>query len=51
MRVKKPNRVSRTFTQNLVAGPERVFPLLYPVREADWIEMNHYLKTGQSLKA
>ena len=38
MRVKKPNRVTRTFTQQLVAEPSRVFPLLCPVREADWIE-------------
>jgi len=36
MKVSKPKRASRTFTQNLVAGPERVFPLLCPVREADW---------------
>ncbi|MEO8362317.1 MAG: hypothetical protein ABI672_19985 [Vicinamibacteria bacterium] len=38
MNIKKPNRVSRTFTQHLVAGSDRVFPLLCPVREADWIE-------------
>ncbi len=38
MRVTKPNRVTRTFTQQLVAGPSEVFPLLCPVREADWIE-------------
>jgi hypothetical protein len=36
--VAKPNRVSRTYTQRLVAEPARVFPLLCPVREADWIE-------------
>jgi hypothetical protein len=38
MKVKKPHRVVRTFTQRLVADPSRVFPLLCPVREADWIE-------------
>lgn len=38
MLIRPPNRVSRTYTQRLVAGPERVFPLLCPVREADWIE-------------
>ena len=38
MRVVKPNRVIRTYTQRLVAGPTEVFPLLCPVREADWIE-------------
>jgi hypothetical protein len=37
MRILPPNRVTRTFTQRLVAGPERVFPLLCPVREADWL--------------
>ena len=38
MRVAKPNRVTRTYTQQLVAEPSRVFPLLCPVREADWID-------------
>ena len=38
MIVTKPNRVTRTFTQKLVAEPAKVFPLLCPVREADWIE-------------
>ncbi len=38
MRVTKPNRVTRTFTQRLVAEPSKVFPLLCPVREADWLE-------------
>ncbi len=36
--VVKPNRVTRRFTQRLVAKPEVVFPLLCPVREAEWIE-------------
>lgn len=38
MRVTTPNRVQRTYTQTLVAGPDKVFPLLCPVREADWLE-------------
>jgi hypothetical protein len=38
MKIIAPNRVSRTYTQKLVAGPAEVFPLLCPVREADWIE-------------
>jgi hypothetical protein len=37
MKISKPNRVSRSYTQDLVAEPSRVFPLLCPVREADWI--------------
>jgi len=38
MRVTKPNRITRTFTQQLVAEPSKVFPLLCPVLEADWID-------------
>lgn len=38
MEIREPNRVRRTYTQRLVAEPTRVFPLLCPVREADWIE-------------
>jgi hypothetical protein len=38
MIVTKPNCVTRTFTQQLVAKPSKVFPLLCPVREADWID-------------
>jgi hypothetical protein len=38
MNVRPPTRVTRTYTQRLVAPPQRVFPLLCPVREADWIE-------------
>ncbi len=37
MRVVRPKRASRTYTQSLVGPPEAVFPLLCPVREADWI--------------
>lgn len=38
MLVQQPNRAVRTYTQHLVAPPAAVFPLLCPVREADWIE-------------
>ncbi|HEY4366923.1 MAG TPA: hypothetical protein VGN07_06775 [Steroidobacteraceae bacterium] len=38
MNVQKPVRVSHTYTQQLIAEPGAVFPLLCPVREADWIE-------------
>jgi hypothetical protein len=38
MEIRKPNRVSRSYLQRLTAPPARVFPLLCPVREADWIE-------------
>ena len=38
MEIRKPVRATRTFTQQLVASKDRVFPLLCPVREADWLE-------------
>ncbi len=38
MEIRKPHRVSRTYTQHLCAPPEAVFPLLCPVREAEWLE-------------
>jgi hypothetical protein len=38
MKVVAPNRVSRSYTQKLCAGPGQVFPLLCPVREAEWVE-------------
>jgi hypothetical protein len=38
MNITKPKRVTRTYTQQLVADPSAVFPLLCPVREADWID-------------
>lgn len=38
MKIEKPNRVTRTSTQQLVAEASKVFPLLCPVREADWLE-------------
>ena len=37
MNIVAPVRVTRTYTQSLVGRPEAVFPLLCPVREADWI--------------
>jgi hypothetical protein len=38
MKITKPKRASRSYTQHLVAEPSKVFPLLCPVLEADWIE-------------
>lgn len=38
MKIIKPVRATRTYTQRLVGSPEAVFPLLCPVREADWID-------------
>lgn len=37
MRIEKPNRVTRTYTQHIQAAPDAVFPLLCPVREAERI--------------
>jgi hypothetical protein len=36
--IRAPNRVTHRYTQRLIAPPEAVFPLLCPVREADWID-------------
>lgn len=38
MNVHKPNRVARTYTQHLAGDASRVFSLLCPVREAEWID-------------
>jgi hypothetical protein len=38
MKIAKPVRAVRTYTQHLAGSPEAVFPLLCPVREADWIQ-------------
>jgi hypothetical protein len=38
MKIAKPNRASHSYTQQLVAEPSAVFPLLCPVRECDWID-------------
>jgi hypothetical protein len=37
MKIVGPRRATRTYTQHLVAPAASVFPLLCPVREADWI--------------
>ena len=36
MRITKPNRAAHTYRQRLCASPAKVFPLLCPVREAEW---------------
>ena len=38
MKIAKPYRKVHTYTQRLVAEPAAVFPLLCPVREAEWID-------------
>jgi len=38
MKIEKPIRAIRSYTQHLVAEPSKVFPLLCPVRESDWID-------------
>ncbi len=37
MKIEKPIRVKRTYTQHLVGTPQAVFPLLCPVREVEWV--------------
>jgi len=37
MRVQAPVRVSRSYNQQLCAPPEKVFELLCPVRETEWV--------------
>jgi len=34
----KSNRITKNYTQKYVAPPSRVFPLLCPVREHEWID-------------
>ena len=41
MNIVKPHRVTRSYTQTLVAGPDEVFPLLGPVRETEWVNGWH----------
>ncbi len=36
MRIVQPNRITHSYRQRLQAEPARVFPLLCPVREAEW---------------
>ncbi|MEO8195446.1 MAG: hypothetical protein ABI689_01860 [Thermoanaerobaculia bacterium] len=38
MKIAPPRRASHAYVQHLVAGPAEVFPLLCPVREADWLD-------------
>ena len=38
MDIEKPVRVIRTYTQRIEAPPDEVFPLLCPVREAEWLD-------------
>lgn len=38
MEIRQPVRVTRSYIQHLTASPEKVFPLLCPVLEAQWIE-------------
>ena len=38
MNIRQPNRVTHNYTQRLAGPPDMVFPLLCPVREADWID-------------
>lgn len=38
MLIERPVRAVRTYTQSLVAAPDKVFPLLCPVRERDWVD-------------
>jgi hypothetical protein len=49
LNVRAPNRVAHTYKQRLNGSPSRVFPLLCPVREADWIDgWNPVLVLSQS---
>jgi hypothetical protein len=41
MNIVKPHRVTRRYTQCLNAPPDQVFPLLCPVREAEWVNGWH----------
>ncbi len=34
----RPQRITRAYRQTINATPEKVFPLLCPVREADWLD-------------
>ena len=36
--IKKPYRAKHSYTQKIAATPEAVFPMLCPVREAEWLE-------------
>ena len=47
MHILTPTRVAHTYTQHLVAPPKAVFPLLCPVREADWIRDHQQMIEGR----
>jgi len=38
MKIERPARVRRSWTQHIKAAPDEVFPLLCPVRECDWVQ-------------
>jgi hypothetical protein len=38
MQITKPRRIRHSHTQSLIAPPDRVFPLLCPVRETEWAQ-------------
>lgn len=38
MNIIKPNSVKRTYTQSINSSPDKVFPLLCPVREKEWVQ-------------
>ncbi|MGD2271916.1 MAG: hypothetical protein PVI06_16050 [Desulfobacterales bacterium] len=38
MKISRPVRIKRTYTQTVVTTPEKVFHLLCPVREVDWVK-------------
>lgn len=38
MKIAPPNRVRHSYVQKLVGSPAEVFPLLCPVREAEWLD-------------
>ena len=41
MNIVKPHRVTRSYTQKLDASADQVYPLLCPVREAEWVNGWH----------
>ena len=51
MNIVKPHRVTRSYIQTLNARPDQVFPLLCPVREAEWVNGWHprLVVTGSGL--
>ncbi|MFO7445666.1 MAG: hypothetical protein R6W90_04830 [Ignavibacteriaceae bacterium] len=38
MKIDNLKKVRRVYTQKIFSSPEKVFPLLCPVREADWVD-------------